>query len=106
MKEDNQEIASMERKYVTLLYKAEILTLVFFNDVQVQTCMCIACSCGRRSPLRNGFVSGKSAQKNSKTPESISKMCPNVIHVCTPKRRGDQREGLVGIASSPLFVKK
>ena len=30
-------------------------------------------------------------------------MCPNVIHVCTADRRGDQMEGLVGAAPPPLF---
>ena len=82
-------------------------TLVIFNDLQVHTCMvhtcmCIACACGRRNPVRNRFVFVNCEKIILMHQSPFSEMWPNVI--CTPNRRGDQREGLEGTVLPHPFL--
>ena len=87
-------------------------SLSIFNDLRVH----VYCLFLWEVFLKKWVRLWKIEKKNSKAPVSIFRGVPlchtgrrywaqnTRIHVCTPDRRGDQREGLVGTAPTPLFV--
>ena len=73
---------------------------IFFNDLRVH----VYCLFLWELFLKKWVRLWKIEKKNLRHRCPFAEMCPNVIHVCTPDRREDQREGLVGTAPPPLFV--